>query len=191
MIEFNGKFDSRVNKKMTEYQLEKSKASIKKLMPLVLLLGALFVGLSFISFKSSGIDYFLFGVGVFLILFILIFPVTLKKTITKQQEMIERQSTLMGNLTEESFKFDDEKVFIFTTKGDKYRSAVETDYDYFCFVVEDDECYMMFISNVQCHVIFKDNLKQGTLEEFETLLSKHFVGDKYISKPSQTLASKK
>ena len=25
MIEFNGKFDSRVNKKMTEYQLEKLK----------------------------------------------------------------------------------------------------------------------------------------------------------------------
>lgn len=186
MIEFNGKFDSRVNKKMTEYQLEKSKASIKKLMPLVLLLGALFVGLSFISFKSSGIDYFLFGIGVFLILFILIFPLTLKKTIIKQQEMIERQSTLMGNSTEESYKFDDDKVFIFSTKGDKYRSAVETDYDYFSFVVEDDECYMMFISNVQCHVIFKDNLKQGTLEEFEALLSKHFVGDKYIKKPSQT-----
>lgn len=191
MIEFNGKFDSRVNKKMTEYQLEKSKASIKKLMPLVLLLGALFVGLSFISFKSSGIDYFLFGVGVFLILFILIFPLMLKKTIIKQQEMIERQSTLMGNSTEESYKFDDEKVFIFSTKGDKYRSAVETDYDYFSFVVEDDECYMMFISNVQCHVIFKDTLKQGTLEEFEALLSKHFVGDKYIKKSSQTGEIKK
>lgn len=191
MIEFNGKFDSRVNKKMTEYQLEKSKASIKKLMPLVLLLGALFVGLSFISFKSSGIDYFLFGVGVFLILFILIFPLMLKKTIIKQQEMIERQSTLMGNSTEESYKFDDETVFIFSTKGDKYRSAVETDYDYFSFVVEDDECYMMFISNVQCHVIFKDNLKQGTLEEFEALLSKHFVGDKYIKKSSQTGEIKK
>ena len=49
----------------------------------------------------------------------------------------------------------------------------------------------MFISNVQCHVIFKDTLKQGTLEEFEALLSKHFVGDKYIKKPSQTGEIKK
>lgn len=182
MVEFKVNFDSRVTRKMTEYQTDKSLKSTYKMMPLFLILGAIFIAVSFLNSKNSGFDYFLFGLGLFLIIFILLFPIILKSTIKNQQRMIENNNTLMGNQTEEIYKFDEEKVFIFTNKGKKYRSAVETDYDYFCYVIEDENSFMLFISNVQCHVIFKDCLTNGSLEEFKEILSKHFSGAKYILK---------
>ena len=121
MVEFKVYFDSRVTRKMTEYQTDKSLKSTYKMMPIFLILGAIFIAVSFINSKNSSFDYLMFGLGLFLIIFILLFPIILKSTIKNQQRMIENNNTLTGNQTEEIYKFDEEKVFIFTNKGEKYR----------------------------------------------------------------------
>lgn len=180
MVEFKVKFDGRVSKKVTDYQTEKSIKTTNKMMPLFLILGAILIAIAFINIKNGSFDYWIFSSGLFLIIFSVLFPIILKSTIKNQQRMIEKNSTLLGNTTEDVYKFDEEKVFIFTNKGEKYRSAVETDYDYFCNIIEDEESFMLFISNIQCHVIFKDCLTNGTIEEFKEILSKHFSGTKYV-----------
>lgn len=180
MVEFNVKFNNRVTEKMSEYQINKTKKNLKRMTIMFVVLGVFLTAYGIINGLIEMFDYFCVGIGVFSLVFGIIFPKTYKKTVHKNQNKIEDESRFMNDLTEEVYKFDEEKVFIYTTNSDKYRSAVETVYDYFYNVLEDDECYMLFISSVLCHVIFKDCLTKGTLEEFETYLHSHFSGDKYI-----------
>lgn len=183
MVEFNVKFNNRVTNKLAEYQINKSKNNIKKLSIIFIIVG-IFLILFGIGLEDA-FDYFCLGIGVFSLVFWIIFPKTYEKTVRKTQNKIENETSIMDDLTEVVCKFDEEKVYIFTTKSDKFRSAIETDYDYFYNVLEDDECYILFISSVQCYVIFKDCLTKGSLEEFDKYLHSHLDSKKYIKLPSK------
>lgn len=179
MVEFSVKFGSRVNDKLAEYQMQKSNKILKNLSWAFIFLSVIFAIMPLANGLVDETDIIIFGVAIFFIIFWVFFPRVALKSAKKQQEK-NGTMTIMTDATEEVYKFDEEKVFIFTTLGDKYRSAIETVYGYFLRVVEDDDSYMLFISNVQCHVIFKDCLTKGTLEEFETYLTKNFTGQNYI-----------
>lgn len=179
MVEFSVKFGSRVNDKLAEYQMQKSNKILKNLSWAFIFLSVIFAIMPLANGLVDETDIIIFGVAIFFIVFWVFFPRVALKSAKKQQEK-NGTMTIMTDATEEVYKFDEEKVFIFTTLGDKYRSAIETVYGYFLRVVEDDDSYMLFISNVQCHVIFKDCLTKGTLEEFETYLTKNFTGQNYI-----------
>lgn len=180
MVEFKVKFNNRITEKISEYQVNKTKKNFKKMTIMFIIIGVFLTAYGLLNKLSEMFDYVCVGVGVFSLVFGIIFPKTYKKTIRKIQNKIEEESNFMDDLTEEVYKFDEEKVFIFTTRSDVFRSAVETVYDYFYNVLEDDECYILFISSAQCHVVFKDCLTKGTLEEFEKYLHSHFSGEKYI-----------
>lgn len=179
MVEFSMKLGSRVNDKLAEYQMKKSKKILKNLSLVFIFLSAIFAIMSLANGLSDETDITIFGIAIFFIIFWVCFPPVALKSVKKQQEK-NGTLTIMTEATEDVYKFDEEKVFIFTTLGDKYRSAIETVYGYFLKVVEDDDSYILFISNVQCHVIFKDCLTKGTLEEFESYLAKNFSGQNYI-----------
>lgn len=180
MVEFKVKFDKRIGSKLAEVQYENTKSKLKKLQIFFSILGVILIAYAIADLFSEIFDYVVFGIGVFSLVFWLIFPKILKQNLHKQQEKISNESALMNNVAEEVYKFDSDKIFIFTTMGDDYRSAIETGYGYFSMVREDDDCYMLYISSVQCHLIFKDSLTKGTLEEFELYLKNHFSEDKYI-----------
>lgn len=180
MVEFHGKFGKRINDKIAEYQVNKSRKLLKKMSWTFLIISLVIAIIPLLSgFQEEG-DIFLFSLGVFFVVFWAILPAILTKSIKKQQSKIYGEFSIMTETTEEIYKFDEEKVFIFTTLGDKYRSAIETIYGYFSNVFEDDDCYMLFVSSAQCHIIFKDELVKGALEEFEAYLKKYFNGRKYI-----------
>lgn len=178
MVEFSGKFNDRVNKKLAEYQNRKIGKSMKTFCLALLVLGIALCVFAFADGLKTETDVVLLGIGLFGIIFWFIFPGTLKKSIQKTQK---KQNTLsiINDETSETYKFDKEKVYIFLEQGNKFRSAIETDYDYFSNVVEDDECYIFFISKLQCHVVFKDGLTKGSLEEMDDYIKKHFSGEKY------------
>lgn len=180
MVEFKVKFDKRIGRKLAEVQYENTCKKIKKLQTIFTILGVLLIVYSVINLFAEVFDYFVFGIGVFSVVFWFMFPRILKKNLYKQQDKISDEGMLVNDITEEVYKFDSNKVYIFTTMGEKYRSAIETDYDYFSMVTEDDDCYMLYISSVQCHLIFKDSLSKGTLEEFEGYLKSHYLSEKYI-----------
>lgn len=182
MVEFKVKFDKRIGRKLAEVQYENTSKKLKKLQIVFSILGVFLIAYSIIDKFADMFDYFVFGIGIFSVVFWILFPKFLKKNIYKQQEKISDEGMLINDATEETYKFDSEKVYIFTTMGEKYRSAIETDYDYFSLVTEDDDCFMLYISSVQCHLIFKDSLTKGTLGEFECYLKAHYSQDKYIKK---------
>ena len=144
-----------------------------------LILGVVLIFYPIINLFGNAFDYFVFAIGVFSLVFWILFPKVLKKNLYRQQEKISDEALLVNEVAEEVYKFDSEKIFIFTTMGEKYRSATETDYDYFSKVVEDDECYLLYISSAQCHLIFKDSITKGTIEEFNKLLTVHYKDKNY------------
>ena len=182
MVEFKVKFDKRIGKKLAEVQYENTYKKIKKLQVAFSILGVILIAYSVINLFADMFDYFVFGIGVFSLVFWILFPKILKKNLYRQQDKISDEGLLVNEVTEEVYKFDSDKVYIFTTMGEKYRAAIETDYDYFSMVTEDDECYMLYISSVQCHLIFKDSLVKGTLEEFNGYLRNHYSSEKYIQR---------
>lgn len=179
MVEFKVKFNNRIAEKLSIYQINKTSKNVKKLSITFILVGVFLIAYGLFNKLGSTFDYVVFGIGVFSVVFWLLFPKVLKKTIIRNQQKMNENSTLVGDQTEEIYRFDNDKVYIFTTRGTKYRAAIETDYDYFYSVFEDDDCYLLFISNMQCHVLFKDCLQKGTLEEFDEILKSHFFGDKF------------
>lgn len=179
MVEFEGKFDKRVNNKMAEWQTNKTQKAIKWLAIIFVIISALMCISGILSDLETDEDIYYFSIGIVGLIFWLVFPKIVRKATQKSQEKLYNETYLLSEETFETYKFDEEKVYIFTKKGDKYRSAVETSYDYFSNVLEDGESYMLFISSIQCHIVFKDQLKSGTLEEFEGYLHKYFQGDKY------------
>lgn len=182
MVEFNVKFNKRIGEKLAEIQYENSYKKIKKLQIGFMILGVVLIAYSIINLFADTFDYFVFGIGVFSFVFWLLFPKILKKNLHKQQDKISDEGMLVSDVTEEVYKFDSDKIYIFTTMGEKYRSAIETDYDYFSMVVEDRECYILYISSVQCHLIFKDSLTKGTLDEFSGYLKNHYPNEKYVKR---------
>lgn len=182
MVEFKVKFDRRIGQKLAEVQYQNSVQKMKKLQLIFSILGIILIMYPIINLFADSFDYLVFGIGVFCLMFWVLFPKFLKKNLHKQQDKISDEGMLINDLTEEVYKFDSEKVFIFTTMGEKYRSAIETDYDYFSKVTEDEDSYLLYISSVQCHLIFKDSLVKGSLEEFNRYLELHFKGDKFERK---------
>lgn len=178
MVEFSGKLNGRINKKLAEHQSRKVAKSMKTFCLALLVLGLALCTGSLINGLETDTDIVLFGLGLFGIIFWFVFPRTLKKTAQKAQN---KQNTLsiINDETNETYKFDEEKVYIFTEQGNKFRSAIETNYDYFTNIVEDDDCYIFFITKIQCHVVFKDGLRKGSLEEMNGYIKKHFSGEKY------------
>lgn len=182
MVEFKVKFDKRIGRKLAEVQYQNTLRKMKKLQVIFSLLGVVLIVYSIINLFADLFDYFVFGIGVFSLMFWILFPKLLRKNLQKQQDKISDEGMLINDITEEIYKFDSEKVFIFTTMGEKYRSAIETDYDYFSKVTEDDDCYLLYISSVQCHLIFKNSLTKGTLEEFNFYLERNFKGERFERK---------
>lgn len=182
MVEFKVKFDKRIGKKLAEIQYENTYKKIKKLQIGFMCLGVILIAYSIVNMFADVFDYFVFGIGIFSFVFWLLFPKILKRNLHRQQDKISEEGILVNDVTEEIYKFDSDKVYIFTTMGEKYRSAIETDYDYFSMITEDEECYILYISSVQCHLIFKDSLTKGTLEEFDEYLKKKFSNGKHIKR---------
>ena len=182
MVEFKVKFDKRIGRKLAEVQYENTYKKMKKLQTVFTILGVVLIAYSVINLFSDVFDYFVFSIGLFSVLFWIYFPKLLKKNLYRRQDKISDEGMLVNDVTEEVYKFDSDKVYIFTTMGEKYRAAIETDYDYFSMVTEDSECYMLYISSVQCHLIFKDSLVKGSLEEFNEYLKNHYPPEKFIQR---------
>lgn len=179
MVEFKTTFDADKVNKLNQRQLGKTKRAFTILMTIFVVLGVLMICIASEEFSESSDEAWssLF-LGVFLIVFGILYYPIVKLFAKKYQNKINKTTTLLSSQTEEIYKFDEDKLFIFTTKGDEYKSAVETNYTYINNVVETDDAYYLYVSKIQCHVINKNELISGTFEELNKIFAKHFPGDK-------------
>ena len=131
MVEFKMKFDERIGKKLAEIQHQNTVNKISKIKLIFIFIGVFLIAYSVLDLFNEVFDYFIFAIGVFSLLFWILFPKILKKNLYRQQDKITKEGLRAEDIAEEVYKFDAEKVFIFSTMGEKYRSAIETTYDYF------------------------------------------------------------
>lgn len=166
MIQFNSKYNSNLTTKVNKFQM-------KKLFWVFVIFSLFLIGIGVLGI----IDGDIFAGS--LLVFIGVFYIPLVWWLTKAfQKKLDKSNSIMSNETEQFYKFDENKFSISEKKGEEYRAEVEATYNYFYKVVEDKDNYFLFQSRVQIHVVPKDTLVDGTLEEFNKLLESK-LGNKF------------
>lgn len=178
MVEFKTSWDEKTLEKITEIQLEKNKKFLRGIAVFFMVMGLLLLLIAYDDYKSGESYYYSLFVAVFSIAFGILFPSFMKSAIKRNQESQNRSSSTLTADTEMLFKFDKDRMFIFVTKGEKFRSAIDTDYDYIFKVVEDEETFVLYVSKMECYVLNKTNLISGTLDEFYEILKTRLTPNK-------------
>lgn len=159
MVKFVTKFDSNATKDLNKH-------AMKKLIWVLVLVSLFFTGCGMYNlFSEDGLF-----LGIFFTAFGLLYiPIVwlLTKVIQKRRN---KTMYILSEETLETFTFTEDKVFIEEVKGEKYKAFVETTYDYFYRIDETATHYFLYISKVQSHVVPKCDIKEGTIEELNTLL---------------------
>ena len=171
MIEFKTRYDSKTLGKLTDVQIKNSRKLTRGFTWLFFIMGAILLLFAYDDYASGESYYMSLGIAIFSICFGMVFPSFLKGAMKRAQDKQNASSSTTTSETEMLFKFDKDRLFIFATRGDKFRSAVDADYDYIFKVYEDDEAYLIYISKMECYVLNKTDLISGTHEEFLALLT--------------------
>ena len=98
------------------------------------------------------------------------------------QKNVDASMSIMSGDTTEIYTFDENGLVIETEKTGIYKSRVEATYKYVFRIEEDVECYYLFISKLQSHVVFKKYLAEGTLAEMQGYIAANFNSVKGNSK---------
>ena len=171
MIEFKTRYDSKTLGKLTEVQIKNSSKLTRGFTWFFFIMGALLLLFAYDDYTSGEPYYMSLGIAIFSICFGMMFPSFMKNAMKKAQDRQNASSSTTTSETEMLFKFDKDRLFIFATRGEKFRSAVDADYDYIFKVYEDDDAYILYISKMECYVLNKTDLVSGTHEEFQELLT--------------------
>ena len=106
-------------------------------------------------------------------------PFLLKKAIEKGNLKQAESSKLLNKETINYFKFEEDKVFLQTTKGGEYQSEGTSSYSQFNKVVETKTHFFLYLSLNQAYSIPKKDIIVGDEQELSKLLSSKF-GDKFV-----------
>lgn len=192
MVRFETKFNSDSADALNGKVLGRSKGLFTVLSVILIFLGAIILIDGFIPDPETTEDDRLFDIiyGAVLIVFgAVLFPLT--KAITKfVQKKVNSTMSIMGDETTEVYLFDEKGLVIETERPDLYKSRTEASYKYIFKVEEDINCFYLFISKMQSHVVFKKYLVEGSLSEFYGYLADNFTDVKTSGK-STTYFNKK
>lgn len=170
MVQFHSKLDSSKTDAI-------NKSTFKRLWWVLALSSALFILIGVIGILlmedigDMAFGIFFIAVGVCLApLVLLITKITQKK--------VNKTASFISNDTDEIYTFDTDHFTVMQRKADIFNSNIDAKYSYLFKVIENKTHYFMYISKMQCYVIDKTSLTQGTLEELNTIL-KNNLGAKF------------
>lgn len=169
MVEFQGKFDESVTKSL-------NKRAFRKMWWLFALFSVLFIclGVVGIVFREDGEDL---SYGISLIAFGVLFAPAVFLLTKVLQKRVDKSLSVMSSDTTETFQFYPDRLIIIQRKtraGEEeceFESTTNTRYSYLYKVEETRDTYFLRISKMQSHVVNKSDLKQGTIEELNAILS--------------------
>ncbi len=169
MIEFQGKFDENIIKKLNNRTLKRMMWFIGGLSVIIMLLGILGI-----VCREDVQDLFL---GVYFIVFGAIFSPLVILLVKVLQNYHVKSFYIMSSETLQAFRFYPDKLEI--TQIKKCGNGEENEFEdnavakYSCFfkAEETKDAYFLFISRMQTFVIPKNDLKQGTIGDLNDLLS--------------------
>ncbi len=166
----------------TKFNAEKTKQAnlfvMKKIWWAYLIFSLLFVLLGVINLVSDERDL-VFAI-VMIAIGVLFTPLCILLTFAIQKKLNKSMSVLSDD-TVETYVFDEERFSIKNEKGDDYKAMTVAKYSYFHKVISTPTHYMLYISSQQCHVLPKDSLVEGSLEELDKIFN-HNLHEKFISK---------
>lgn len=95
----------------------------------------------FVFYIVSGVLWFALG----------IFYIPLINWLTKkQQKSVNNSFSLLNESTEVTYKLDDDKLYIYTVMGTKFREATELDYGLIYEVCEDNDTFVFIKDSMLC-----------------------------------------
>lgn len=168
MIKFETKLNSQTANALT-------KQAMKKLWWIYLFFTLIFVvmGLLFLLGEEPdlimGITFILIGVSFA--------PLCIVFT-KRAQKKINKTMSVLSDYTIETYVFDYDSFSISQVKGDEYRAETVAKYSYFYKVVSTKTHYFLYLSAQQCHVLCKDSLIEGKLEDLDDIFARN-LGTKF------------
>lgn len=167
MIVFESKFDKNVAKSLNIF-------TMKKLwwMYLILSLSLALIGVSSLLEGDTAFGIFMLSFGVLFTPLCVVLTFLLQKRLNKSMPLMSEETT-------ETYTFYDDKFEIVQQKGEDFFSNTSCKYtSYINKIKETKDCYFIYISNVQAHVVYKNSLKEGSIEELNGILTAN-LGKKF------------
>ncbi|MDE6585356.1 MAG: YcxB family protein, partial [Clostridia bacterium] len=156
MVEFKSKFDASKAKALNNL-------SLKRMKWLFIIASLLFitVGALGIAFREDEYDTV---IGIcFIVIGVMFSPLVIGLTYVSQRN-INKSMSVLSDYTDEIYSFDEENITVTQQKGNVYFAQTKASYNYIYKILEDKNYYFLYISKMQCHVIDKASLTQGSLE---------------------------
>ena len=159
MIKFRTLFNENSAKQLNKHTMKKHNWGYILVSALLIALGVFQI---IIENKSLGVFFILFGI---------IFTPLLLLVVHTSQKEINQPITLFRGETVEIYEFTEDEIHIQTNKGNEYFSLLSAKYSYLYRVEETQECYFLYISKIQSHVIDKRFLIEGSIEQLNELFA--------------------
>lgn len=168
MVRVESIFDSSVTK-------EANKQQLKKMRLFLVLFSLVFIGIGLFNIAGSEWEV---GV-VFITLGLLYIPFVLVLTKLFQRKL-DKTMSIMSSDTKCDYIFTEEDMTIDEKKGNAFSCIIKAKYSYLYQVVETKDSYLLYISKMQLHAFFKNQIVEGTTEELN-LIFKQNLGKKFKS----------
>ncbi|MBD5132187.1 MAG: hypothetical protein HDT28_06330 [Clostridiales bacterium] len=173
MVEFRTVLDSSKTKAVNNN-------TFKRFWWLFALISLIFIGLGIMGFLVREDDGDLYYAIFCLVFGVLFAPLSYLLTLWLQKR-IDKSASYISDKTEEIYTFDDDGITMVQKKDDEFYSTTKAKYSYLYKVVENKAYYFLYISRMQCHIIDKASITQGSISDMENLLIMH-LGDKFKRK---------
>ncbi|MGM9970559.1 MAG: YcxB family protein [Anaeroplasma sp.] len=159
-------FDEKVTKTL-------NKVSLKKLGLVMVIISLLFILIGVFNIIDGDLTGFIIWVSVGILYIPLV--ILLTKIIQKKSN---KTLSLLSVQTKERYEFDNESIIIKQEKGDDYYSETRAKYNYLFKALETKDDFILYISNVQAHVIPKGKIIEGSVGELREILRRN-LNDKF------------
>ncbi len=144
-----------------------NKVTLKKALILIIIMDLFFFLLALWRFLEKDI----FMSVIWLVVAIVFFPLFLILNKIGQKQL-NKSMALISEDTMVTFIFEEEYMEIIQTRKDVFTSTTRAKYmSYVYSVIENEEAFIIYISKVQAHVVSKDKIVEGSVEELRSILS--------------------
>ena len=180
MVEVKSKLNREIVEIASENNFKKTKKLVVILSVLFVIGGALLLVLNFDYFLTDKNDSMLPVIfGLFFLIFGALFYPNFARKYKENIDNIEKNSPLIGNGSEVVYKFDTDKFYVFVTRGEIYRSAVESDYSCILKVIEDEQKFLLVMGQNQIDVVLKRDVVSESVDELIEIFKNNVISSRY------------
>lgn len=134
-----------------------------------------------VSFVLAGIVFILIdemGLGIFITVFGLLFPLIMTVSVKQKQKTMNKSAAIISEQTVQEFEFCDDHYTSKVQSGDVYNATSTARYCYLHKVVETKTHYFLYVSSTQAQVVDKCGLTEGSIADLNDIFARN-LGEKF------------